>query len=194
MDENDKIFKELEAHLETYLKEEKEELLKYAKKDKKYIAKDLSKRGIGWLSGKLGIDFYKIPSEQRKEYEERLIRVIQTITLRNIDSKTDEIKNMIENLRNDIKNVIEKETQRTITEAKPKKPLIFIPHPYPEAPNFTGREKEREMLTNWLTEDKEHPLLSMVAIGGMGKSALAWRWLQEEVIERGLELDGVVWW
>lgn len=77
---------------------------------------------------------------------------------------------------------------------KPQTPLTFIPHPYPEAPNFTGRKKEREMLTNWLTKDKEHPLLSMVTIGGMGKSALAWRWLQKEVIEKGLELDGIVWW
>jgi len=64
----------------------------------------------------------------------------------------------------------------------PEKPLLFIPHPYPEAPNFTGRKKERAMLRKWLTEDKEHPLLSMVAIGGMGKSALAWRWLMEDVM------------
>ncbi|UCH88408.1 MAG: tetratricopeptide repeat protein [Thermoplasmata archaeon] len=79
-------------------------------------------------------------------------------------------------------------------EEVPKKSLIFIPHPYPEAPNFTGRFTEKQMLTNWLTGDPEHPLLSLVAIGGMGKSALAWRWLQEEVIERELELDGIVWW
>ena len=83
-------------------------------------------------------------------------------------------------------------------ELKKKSPLIFIPHPYPEAPNFTGRIKERAMLTKWLLEDKEHPLLSMVAIGGMGKSALAWRWLQEDVIGEdgatGEALEGVVWW
>jgi len=78
---------------------------------------------------------------------------------------------------------------------RPKKKLTtFIPHPYPEAPNFTGRRKERKMLTDWLTADTAHPLLSMVAIGGMGKSALAWRWLQEEVIEKGMALDGAVWW
>ena len=65
---------------------------------------------------------------------------------------------------------------------------------YPEPPNFTGRKQERQMLTDWLLEDREHPLLSLVAIGGMGKSPLAWRWLQEDVIEAGIELDGIVWW
>jgi len=70
----------------------------------------------------------------------------------------------------------------------------FIPHPYPEAPNFTGRKKERAMLTEWLTEDGDRPLLSLMAIGGMGKSSLSWRWLQEDVIEKGLEFDGIFWW
>ena len=104
----------------------------------------------------------------------------------------------------DFPSVIEKHYPKKLIEVKKEvagKPLIFIPHPYPEAPNFTGRKKERAMLTKWLLEDTEHPLLSMVAIGGMGKSALCWRWLQEEVIgegeekgKTGIELDGVVWW
>ena len=75
-----------------------------------------------------------------------------------------------------------------------KSPLLFIPHPYPEAPNFTGRKKERAMLTKWLLEDREHPLLSMVAIGGMGKSALAWRWVMGDVIGKDVVVDGIVWW
>ncbi len=70
----------------------------------------------------------------------------------------------------------------------------FIPHPYPEAPNFTGRKKERTMLTGWLVKDKGHPILSLTAIGGMGKSSLSWRWLQEDVIGNGLDIDGVIWW
>ncbi len=89
----------------------------------------------------------------------------------------------------------EKIAQSPGIELEKKSPLIFIPHPYPEAPNFTGRKKERgAMLTKWLLEDTEHPLLSMVAIGGMGKSALTWRWLQEDVIGKGVEFDGIVWW
>ena len=62
-----------------------------------------------------------------------------------------------------------------------RSPLILgcsAPLGYPEPPNFTGRKQERQMLTQWLLEDREHPLLSLVAIGGMGKSHLAWRWLQ----------------
>ncbi len=70
----------------------------------------------------------------------------------------------------------------------------FIPHPYPEAPNFTGRNIEKKMLTEWLIHDETHPLISLVSIAGMGKSSLVWRWLQESVIDRGVNLDGIIWW
>jgi len=70
----------------------------------------------------------------------------------------------------------------------------FVPHPYPEAPNFTGRNIERNMLTEWLLHDEAHPLLSLVGIAGMGKSSLVWRWLQESVIDKGVSLDGIIWW
>jgi len=70
----------------------------------------------------------------------------------------------------------------------------FIPHPYPEAPNFTGRKNERKMLDDWFSKDAGHPVLSIVAFGGMGKSALTWRWMQEEILDKGIQLDGVVWW
>ena len=54
--------------------------------------------------------------------------------------------------------------------------------------NFTGRVRERRMLTEWLTAD-DHPVLSLVAIGGMGKSSVAWVWLQRDVL--GLPVPGV---
>ncbi len=50
----------------------------------------------------------------------------------------------------------------------------FLAHPYPMPPNFTGRVDERAMLTHWLGADAAHPLLSLRALGGFGKSALAW--------------------
>ena len=54
--------------------------------------------------------------------------------------------------------------------------------------NFTGRVRERAMLTQWLIGD-ERPVLTLTAIGGMGKSALAWAWLQRDVL--GLPLPGL---
>jgi tetratricopeptide (TPR) repeat protein len=67
-------------------------------------------------------------------------------------------------------------------------------HPYPLQANFTGRVNERAELTAWL-EDDEHPIHELVAIGGMGKSALTWVWLTRDVVSSSdLKLDGVMWW
>ncbi len=93
--------------------------------------------------------------------------------------------NIIENLKADF----QKFERRKILLDK-----SFTPHPYHEDPHFTGRTTERKMLNDWLIRDKDKPLLSLVGIGGMGKSALAWRWLQEEIIDKGMEFDGIVWW
>lgn len=56
-----------------------------------------------------------------------------------------------------------------------------LAHPYPMPPNFTGRLAEREILSKWLNDDKEHPLLILRALGGFGKSALTWHWLTHDV-------------
>jgi tetratricopeptide (TPR) repeat protein len=58
--------------------------------------------------------------------------------------------------------------------------------------HFTGRAKEREMLTEWLSDDKTHPLLSLRALGGFGKSALAWYWIMNDVEPN--DWPKVVWW
>ena len=46
----------------------------------------------------------------------------------------------------------------------------------------------------WLTQDEEHPFLSIAGIGGMGKSTLTWRWLNDDVLGDSYQFDGVVWW
>jgi hypothetical protein len=52
----------------------------------------------------------------------------------------------------------------------PVPPQPYFAHPYPLQKNFTGRMPERRMLTKWLTSGRN--VLSIVEIGGMGKSAL----------------------
>jgi tetratricopeptide (TPR) repeat protein len=69
----------------------------------------------------------------------------------------------------------------------PLPPQPYFAHPYPLQQNFTGRLRERKMLSDWLRGDRN--MLSIVAIGGMGKSALTWAWLQRDVL--GLPLPGV---
>ncbi len=75
----------------------------------------------------------------------------------------------------------------------PIAPTPFVAHPYPLPPHFTGREAEKALLSNWLHNGPE-PMLVLEAIGGMGKTALSWVWLQQEVLAKNAELDGVFFW
>ena len=75
----------------------------------------------------------------------------------------------------------------------PVAPTPFLAHPYPLPAGFTGREAEKARLSHWL-HNAEESVMVLEAIGGMGKSALSWVWLQEEVLAKNTELDGVLWW
>lgn len=70
-------------------------------------------------------------------------------------------------------------------------------HPYPLQANFTGRINERRELTAWLADDAR-PICALVAMGGMGKSALAWYWIKNDVLSpaqpAAFTSDGVMWW
>jgi tetratricopeptide (TPR) repeat protein len=67
-------------------------------------------------------------------------------------------------------------------------PSPYLAHPYPLQENFTGRIRERQMLSEWFTGD-QRPVLALIAMGGMGKSALGWVWLQRDLM--GLSLPGL---
>jgi transcriptional regulator with XRE-family HTH domain/tetratricopeptide (TPR) repeat protein len=82
----------------------------------------------------------------------------------------------------------------------PESTIPFPPHPYFAHPyalqqNFVGRTYERTMLTKWLTQEVQ-PVLTLVAFGGMGKSALSWNWLQQDVmcLPESTRPVGVLWW
>jgi tetratricopeptide (TPR) repeat protein len=99
------------------------------------------------------------------------------------------------------------------TTARPLLPEPYANHPYSPRKHFTGRVREREMLTEWLTRD-QRTLLTLVGIGGMGKSALAWVWTQSDVmclplpgfsyqspderdrcqVPQGFQVAGTLWW
>lgn len=72
-------------------------------------------------------------------------------------------------------------------EIRPLPPQPNFVHPYPLQAHFTGRQRERQLLTHWLSQPQQ-PLLALIAIGGMGKSALTWARLQRDVL--GLPLLG----
>jgi len=75
---------------------------------------------------------------------------------------------------------------------EPRRDGWFLAHHYLMPPNFTGRLTERVMLNRWLEADAVHPLLVVRALGGFGKSALAWHWLINDVSPA--KWPRVVWW
>lgn len=74
----------------------------------------------------------------------------------------------------------------------PHEPLWPAGDTYSAQPDFTGRQVERKMLSDWLEGDTQHPLLVVCAVGGWGKSALAWHWLTTDVDRE--RWPRVVWW
>jgi len=76
--------------------------------------------------------------------------------------------------------------------AAPSPEAWFLHDPYPMPPHFTGRDAEREMLSGWLADDPDHPLLSLQALGGFGKSALVWHWLTHDV--EAADWPRACWW
>ncbi|MGC1377673.1 MAG: TIR domain-containing protein [Anaerolineales bacterium] len=66
-----------------------------------------------------------------------------------------------------------------------------FPHRYGDRPNFTGRVAERKLLTDWLNADGQ-PLFILRALGGFGKSALSWYWLNNDVDKN--KWQRVSWW
>jgi tetratricopeptide (TPR) repeat protein len=76
----------------------------------------------------------------------------------------------------------------------PLPPISYLAHPYPLQENFTGRLKERAMLTDWIRGQIGQPILSLVGMGGLGKSALTWFWLNEDLPHENLKFEGIIWW
>ena len=68
----------------------------------------------------------------------------------------------------------------------------FLAHPYAMPEHFTGRLAERAHLTRWLAADSAPPLLVLRALGGFGKTALAWHWLTHDLAPA--QWPRVVWW
>lgn len=89
----------------------------------------------------------------------------------------------------------------------PPPPEVFIAHPYTllQTHRLIGRQAELKLLTDWITgkelEFDSHKapadsvrIMSVVAIGGMGKSALTWKWFNEVAPQEMKALAGRMWW
>ncbi|MCC7207146.1 MAG: hypothetical protein IT323_07570, partial [Anaerolineae bacterium] len=81
-------------------------------------------------------------------------------------------------------------SQSETSGAPPSAP--FVPHP-PIAPGAClGRAAERSSLAAWAASD--NPLLVLDGPGGIGKTALVWRWFTIEAPGQIPDLAGLIWW
>jgi hypothetical protein len=82
----------------------------------------------------------------------------------------------------------------------PAAPEPYIAHPYSllQTTQVIGRQTELNLLTDWVTSNKQVPaavrLFNVVAIGGMGKSALTWKWFNDIAPHELPNRAGWIWW
>jgi tetratricopeptide (TPR) repeat protein len=82
----------------------------------------------------------------------------------------------------------------------PKPPEIYIAHPYTllQTRDLVGRQQELNLLTDWVTnrgsQVYQARVLNIVAIGGMGKSALTWKWFNDIAPNELKPMAGRMWW
>lgn len=69
-------------------------------------------------------------------------------------------------------------------------PILYAMPPYSgHAQKFVGRADDLNMLDLWWDDTSSQPMFVLEAIGGMGKSALTWKWMQDRVTR----FEGVFW-
>jgi len=81
----------------------------------------------------------------------------------------------------------------------PVPPEPYTPHPYAQLTSrFVGRQKEINFLTDWVAKPDsdiyKSSVLCVVALGGMGKSALTWKWFNDDAPQEMSPLAGRLWW
>ncbi|HEV2864227.1 MAG TPA: DUF4062 domain-containing protein [Pyrinomonadaceae bacterium] len=82
----------------------------------------------------------------------------------------------------------------------PEPPEPFIAHPYTllQTHRLVGRQPELNLLTDWVAKPGagvyRARILNVVAVGGMGKSALTWKWFNDIAPQEMRPLAGRMWW
>ncbi len=82
----------------------------------------------------------------------------------------------------------------------PPKPKDYVAHDYALLANnkLFGRQREMNLLTDWIvTSDSEvykSHVLTVLAFGGMGKSALTWKWFNDVAPFEAPQWQGRIWW
>jgi tetratricopeptide (TPR) repeat protein len=82
----------------------------------------------------------------------------------------------------------------------PEPPTPYVAHPYTllQSRGLVGRQAELNALTDWAAKPGspafDAHIFCFVAIGGMGKSALTWKWFNQTAPYEMKPLAGRMWW
>lgn len=76
--------------------------------------------------------------------------------------------------------------------AVPERPQPYYVHQYVGNGPFYGRATDLETLNRW--ELSGDVMMVVDALGGVGKSALTWRWVHEYYHHRQADFEGLIWW
>ena len=95
------------------------------------------------------------------------------------------------------KDLKEEEKDKQQKPSPPAKPDFFhegwfLKHTYSGLANFSGRKKEQGLLSDWMEKPDAKPIYVIVALGGFGKTALVWYWLNHNEVPQ--RLKHVIWW
>jgi tetratricopeptide (TPR) repeat protein len=130
------------------------------------------------------VRFYKSPTDLRAEAINSLAQHLKDLATRESDSVSP--KPAAANFH--------------YVSAIPAPPEPYIAHPYTllQTHGLVGRQPELNLLTDWVTKPDADVyrarVLSVVAIGGMGKSALTWKWFNDIAPAEMNPLAGRTWW
>jgi len=84
--------------------------------------------------------------------------------------------------------------------AIPEPPEPYVAHPYTlsQVRDLVGRQDELNAMTDWVATPGsmafDAKIFCFVAIGGMGKSAVTWKWFQDIAPQEVKPLAGRLWW
>ena len=82
----------------------------------------------------------------------------------------------------------------------PEPPEVYVAHPYTllQTQDLVGRQDGLNLLTDWVArpdaEVYRARVLNVVALGGVGKSALTWKWFNDVAPQEMRPLAGRMWW